>query len=166
MIEIQFGAGGVVTQPTPTGPWFIGIHHRKHDEWSLPKGTWKPGETLEETALRGVEEETGFSLRFAGTAGLVHYLKPGTLQPVLFWIMVPEGHNRFTPSKEVDRFERFPLSQAVDRLGFAEEKELVTQALAQPSPNLSKEDNERLRARLEDECHQTRRLTPDGSGEP
>lgn len=40
-----------------------------YDSWHLPKGTQHPGETLEETALREVEEETGYKVKILDKIG-------------------------------------------------------------------------------------------------
>ena len=38
------------------------VHRPRYDDWSLPKGKLDPGESLEEAALREVEEETAAAL--------------------------------------------------------------------------------------------------------
>jgi ADP-ribose pyrophosphatase YjhB (NUDIX family) len=44
--------------------------------WSLPGGAQKLGETVRETALREVREETGLSVRLAGLIDVVDSLTP------------------------------------------------------------------------------------------
>ena len=41
--------------------------------WALPKGTPEPGESIEETALREVGEETGLAVTIADRLGTVRY---------------------------------------------------------------------------------------------
>jgi 8-oxo-dGTP pyrophosphatase MutT (NUDIX family) len=38
------------------------LQHRKDGNWGLPGGLMEPGESLEETAIREVYEETGLTL--------------------------------------------------------------------------------------------------------
>ena len=41
--------------------------------WALPKGTPQAGETIEQVALREVQEETGLQVRLISYIGLVSY---------------------------------------------------------------------------------------------
>ena len=45
-------AGGIVTNPSKQVLWI-----RRNEKWDLPKGKVEPGEKVEETAVREVEEE-------------------------------------------------------------------------------------------------------------
>ena len=51
-----YGAGGVVTDEEGRVLWI-----QRNDKWDLPKGKLEAGESLEEAAIREVEEETGIS---------------------------------------------------------------------------------------------------------
>lgn len=55
-MEKHYSAGGVLINNNK----FYLIYKFTKDEWKLPKGHVEEGETLEETALREVREETGF----------------------------------------------------------------------------------------------------------
>src|SRR5437588_12539426 len=53
-------AGGVVRRNGVRGAMRVAIVHRPgYDDWSFPKGKVDRGETLDETALREAEEDTG-----------------------------------------------------------------------------------------------------------
>src|SRR5581483_9455556 len=41
--------------------------------WSLPKGTPQPGETVEQVAVREVQEETGLEVRLIAYIGSISY---------------------------------------------------------------------------------------------
>src|SRR5690242_16443309 len=41
--------------------------------WALPKGTPKPGETIEQVAMREVQEETGLQVRIIAYIGSISY---------------------------------------------------------------------------------------------
>ena len=69
-------AGGIVVRWQAGRPQLvIGSRRRDRDSrtWTLPKGTPDPGETLEETALREVAEETGLEVRITGPLDSIEY---------------------------------------------------------------------------------------------
>ncbi|MFC4618879.1 NUDIX domain-containing protein [Camelliibacillus cellulosilyticus] len=47
----------------------------KADHWSLPKGGSEPDESLQETAIREVKEETGFDVKLKGLAYATEFRK-------------------------------------------------------------------------------------------
>src|SRR3989337_1231789 len=46
---------------------------RRRGTWTLPKGTPDPGETMEQTALRAVQAETGLQVRILGPFTSISY---------------------------------------------------------------------------------------------
>ena len=69
-------AGGVVVSAEGNRPSLVvGMRRRGRDSvtWTLPKGTPDPGETVEETALREVGEETGLEVRIVEPLGAIEY---------------------------------------------------------------------------------------------
>jgi len=61
--EIVLAAGGVVWKHTAREPKIAVIHRRKYNDWSLPKGKIKEGETFKDAAYREAREETSAWLR-------------------------------------------------------------------------------------------------------
>jgi 8-oxo-dGTP pyrophosphatase MutT (NUDIX family) len=57
----EISAGGVVIQKTKDILKVLIIHRNQMNDWTLPKGHWKQGESLQETAIREVKEETSVS---------------------------------------------------------------------------------------------------------
>jgi 8-oxo-dGTP pyrophosphatase MutT (NUDIX family) len=57
-------AGGILEKTAGPLTLIAVVHRERYDDWSLPKGKQEPGETLQQTALREVREETGFAVRF------------------------------------------------------------------------------------------------------
>ena len=93
-------------------------------KWSLAKGTPDPGESLEETALREVREETGLDVEikqpiksidywFADRVGKVRYHKT-----VHFYLMVPTGGDPSLHDPEFDVVEWFPFNKALESLQY------------------------------------------------
>ena len=54
-------AGGVVVREDQQGAWFLLLEIEGRTELRLPKGHVEPGETIEQAALREVQEETGYA---------------------------------------------------------------------------------------------------------
>ena len=82
-------AGGIVERATPAGIEILLVHRARYsdDEWSLPKGKVETGESLEETAVREVREETGCEIRLGEFLGATHYDVSGKPKEVSFWRM-------------------------------------------------------------------------------
>ncbi|MCA0754603.1 NUDIX domain-containing protein [Paenibacillus sp. N4] len=55
----EISAGGVVYRHTDQGKLQIQLIQDRYGKVSLPKGKMEPGETVEQTALREIAEETG-----------------------------------------------------------------------------------------------------------
>jgi 8-oxo-dGTP diphosphatase len=78
------------------------VHRPKYDDWTLPKGKCKPGESWEACAMREVEEETGFRCALGGALRSTHYIANGfRLKTVRYWAMTPLD-GAFVPGREVD----------------------------------------------------------------
>jgi len=119
-------AGGVVCRPGPADLAEIVLVHRPgYDDWTLPKGKLDLGESLEQTALREVEEETGLRCRLVRPAGYTSYVdRKGRDKIVFYWVMWPlEGS--FTPSREVDELRWRTLPEALEMLSYERERALL-----------------------------------------
>jgi 8-oxo-dGTP diphosphatase len=105
-------AGGVVRRQGQV----LVVHRPKYDDWTLPKGKCKRGESWEQCALREVEEETGFVCELGPWVGSTRYLVGGfKLKTVLYWSMTPlEG--TFEPGREVDEIRWLSLDEAAELL--------------------------------------------------
>lgn len=118
-------AGGILEKSEGRETLIAVVYRQRYDDWSLPKGKQDPGETLQETALREVWEETGISVRFTGFAGCVHY-HHGTLpKVVLYWKMTPTGQTEFKPNKEVQRLLWLSPEEALAKVSYDDEKGLL-----------------------------------------
>lgn len=100
MIE---AAGGVLWRHSPTGEVEIALVHRpRYDDWSIPKGKLRPGESPLAAGLREIREETGFLAVPGRPLGELRYLKDGEPKRVRYWSMeAREGE--FRPTDEVDQ---------------------------------------------------------------
>lgn len=107
--------------------------------WTLPKGTPHPGETLEETALREVAEETGLEVRIVEPLSSIEYqfAQDGTRirKTVHYFLMEPVGGDLSQHDHEFERVKWVPFDEAGGLLSFATERELVA-AAAEPAAAL------------------------------
>jgi 8-oxo-dGTP diphosphatase len=122
-------AGGVIVRRADGGPEVALVHRPKYDDWSLPKGKLDRGEGWEEAALREVEEETGLRCRLLDELEPVAYRDPKQRSKLVrYWLMEPVS-GAFEPNKEVDRFEWLALDDALARLTYDHDRELVRAAV-------------------------------------
>ena len=102
--------------------------------WSLAKGTPDAGETMKETALREVREETGLEVemleqissityRFADRENAVRYHKT-----VHFYLMAPVGGDVSLHDPEFDIVRWFPMDEALKILIYPNETAVMRQA--------------------------------------
>jgi 8-oxo-dGTP diphosphatase len=120
-------AGGVVLRPTKKGRLKILVTHRPaYDDWSLPKGKADPGETLEQTAVREVREETGYNCRIVAPLGQTRYPVSGGTKEVSWYAMRPLPSSKgFAPNHEVDGINWLSRKKAAVLLDYERDRELV-----------------------------------------
>jgi 8-oxo-dGTP pyrophosphatase MutT (NUDIX family) len=128
-------AGGIVVSTRRDRPSLvIGMRRRSRDAvtWTLPKGTPDPGETIEETALREVGEETGLRVRIIEPLPSIEYafVQDGTRiqKTVHYFLMEPVGGDLAGHDAEFERVRWVPFDEAPGLLSFATERELVAAA--------------------------------------
>ena len=106
----------------------------------LPKGKPDPGESLEQTALREVLEETGLSAEIVGSLGQVEYryLERSEGRHVskrvhfflMRLLMRQSGSDTSQRDGEMERVYWVPLAEAAGRLTFETEQEILKRAAA------------------------------------
>lgn len=127
-------AGGVVLRGQGDTLEVVLCGRQREQLWVLPKGTPDPGESLEQTAVREVEEETGLRVEiglpvksidywFSADGARVH-------KRVHHWLMRPVGGNVAEHDHEFDIVEWVPIPEALRRLTYADERGVVEAAVA------------------------------------
>ena len=100
--------------------------------WTLPKGTPESGETVEETALREVAEETGLQVRIVEPLRAIEYdfAQDGTRihKTVHYFLMAPTGGDLSLHDVEFEKVRWVPFDEVGGLLTFATERELVAEA--------------------------------------
>jgi phosphohistidine phosphatase SixA/8-oxo-dGTP pyrophosphatase MutT (NUDIX family) len=162
--EVVRAAGGVVIRGDGTERRIAIVHRPKYDDWTLPKGKLHDGETETDAALREVEEETGLRCRLGDDVGTVAYAdRDGRPKIVRYWTMTPE-RGTFTPTSEVDELRWEAPRDAVERLTYAHDRDLVRSVvLAEPrSPVYLVRHAKAGRRNLWERPDEERPLTPRG----
>ena len=107
--------------------------------WCLPKGLVETGETHEQAALREVREETGYEARLMGSLGAIDYWfywapeKVRYHKVVHFFLLEETGGSSEDHDFEVEAVEWFPIEDALTRLTYPKEHEVVERALEELS---------------------------------
>jgi 8-oxo-dGTP pyrophosphatase MutT (NUDIX family) len=103
--------------------------------WCLAKGTPDAGETLEQTALREVREETGLEVEIDGSLGSIDYWFADRGKDVRyhktvhFYLMVPVGGATDQHDPEFDVVQWFEAEDALKNLAYANEVNVLKRAL-------------------------------------
>lgn len=125
-------AGGIVYRRSDDGLEVVICGRDSDGIWGLPKGTPDPGETLEETAIREVTEETGLEVEILDKVGVVEYwfARDGTRYHkwVHHYLMEAVGGDTSRHDVEYDRVEWRPVDVAMGTLSFKNEMEMVAKA--------------------------------------
>jgi 8-oxo-dGTP pyrophosphatase MutT (NUDIX family) len=130
-------AGGIVIRFDGSIPQFVaGSRRRERDSrtWTLPKGTPNAGETIEQTALREVAEETGLNVRITGPLDSIEYwfVLGGTRihKTVHYFLMEPTGGDLSGHDHEFEEVRWVRFDEADSLLTFETERALVAKAAA------------------------------------
>ncbi len=121
-------AGGVLVRKSKKGDEVMLVYRDRYDDWSLPKGKLKRGESFEDAAVREVEEETGCTVRLGDFAGEVRYEAWGEPKVVKFWRMTLVKEGRLDANDEIGEAAWFRVPAAIERLTHAYERDLLLRA--------------------------------------
>ena len=134
-VETPVSAGGVVYQRNDGHLETVLCGRSQPVRWSLAKGTPDPGETLEQTALREVREETGLEVEIDGSLGSIEYWFADRSKDVRyhktvhFYLMVPVGGNTDQHDPEFDVVQWFKTEDALNTLAYPNEVNVLQRAL-------------------------------------
>jgi 8-oxo-dGTP pyrophosphatase MutT (NUDIX family) len=131
-VERAVSAGGVVFRRSDAAVEVVICGRDSDGVWGLPKGTPDPGESLEQTAIREVTEETGLQVRIIDKVGVVEYWfsRDGVRYHkwVHHYLLECLGGNTEDHDLEYDRVEWRPIGGAIKTLSFKNEVDIVVKA--------------------------------------
>src|SRR2546422_11513153 len=123
-------SGAAVVGP---GDRILLLRRADEDIWCLPKGTVEPGETLEETAVREVREETGLQVRILAPLTEIRYrfYSPrdgANVDKRVVYFLAERVGGRLKLEPGFDDARWFTKSDALRRLHFENDRNIVRRA--------------------------------------
>jgi len=129
-------AGGVVFRRTTyhNAIEVVLVSRRREQLGALPKGTPEPGESIEETALREVREETGLEIMILEPLGEVRYSFTSRTghrvdKVVHHFLMEPTGGNFDNHDDEFDDVGWYDVHEAQRRLTHRNQLHILDEAI-------------------------------------
>ena len=121
------GAGGVVFNKRGE----VLLIRDRQGYWVFPKGHVDEGETIEQTALREVEEETGIEARVLGGLSNTYYTNNKGIEREVFWFVM-HGKGKVRLEKGLTGAGFFEPQEAEGMLAFGDDVRLLKEALEHP----------------------------------
>ena len=124
-------AGAVCWKTTRRGKLrLLVVHRTQHKDTSLPKGKVDPGETLPETAVREIAEETGLLVSLGAPLGVVEYRMPnGRDKKVYYWAAQADplaiANSTFVSNDEIEELTWMSVKKARKRLSYPHDVDIV-----------------------------------------
>ncbi|MDR0488017.1 MAG: NUDIX hydrolase [Propionibacteriaceae bacterium] len=109
------------------------VHRPAYDDWTLPKGKARSRELLPSTAVREVGEEASAKIRLGSPLTPVRYPISQRMKIVSWWVGVTLSSTKHSANEEVDKAKWMNPDKALTTLTYADEREILTEALTLPS---------------------------------
>ncbi|HEY4715994.1 MAG TPA: NUDIX hydrolase [bacterium] len=137
-VKLHFSAGGIIYRNN-NGLLEVALISRKSKKgrilWGIPKGMIEKGESVEETALREVREETGLSGELKGKLGEIDYWfyskdDGGRVHKKVYFSLIEyKSGSTDDHDEEVDEARWVPLHEAIEILSYDSEKAIIKNAI-------------------------------------
>jgi 8-oxo-dGTP pyrophosphatase MutT (NUDIX family) len=130
-----YSAGGVVFRGDNSNREVLLCGRSADALWCLPKGTPEQGESMEQTALREVREETGVEVEQQGIVGDIRYWFSRPQEGVRYYKTVrhylfrPIGGDPSLHDHEFDDVRWFPIEEALRLMTYRNEGRILRQAI-------------------------------------
>jgi 8-oxo-dGTP diphosphatase len=125
-----YAAGGVVWRMVDEKPRVLLVHRTRYRDLTLPKGKVDPGESLPETAVREIREETGIQVQLGFPVGVSTYHLPNGREKIVhYWAAEATDAavrtSAFVPNKEIAALEWLTVKKARARLSYPVDIEIL-----------------------------------------
>lgn len=125
-----YAAGGVIWRVVDGKLMVLVIHRTAYADVTLPKGKVDPGETLAETAVREMFEETGIRVRLGIPVGVSRYRMPSKRQKIVhYWSAQATEEairaSAFVPNREIAALEWIAPKKALTYLSYPVDVEIL-----------------------------------------
>ena len=129
----RISAGGLVYKKNHSVIYFVLCYKNKTNRWHLPKGTQEFNESICNTAIREVKEETGLEVKIKVFLSNIYYKFIDNQNKILnkkvaFYIMEAIDGSFKNHDKEFDKIIWANSNEAIKLLKYTNEKKLVTKA--------------------------------------
>ena len=129
----RISAGGLVYKKCNNIIYFVLCYKTKTNRWHLPKGTQELNESICNTAIREVKEETGLDVKIKIFLSDIYYKfrdnhNKNLNKKVSFYIMKSIGGCFERHDKEFDKIIWADSDKAIKLLKYDNEKKMVTKA--------------------------------------
>lgn len=125
-------AGAVVFRDTAEGREYLIIESSRGGEWVLPKGHLQDNETVEDAALREVQEEGAVTAKIAAPLGMITYRTAEEEVRAVFFLACVDKQIAPTEKRGV---LWLPYEAARDLLTFDDTREMLRRAEHQRGPS-------------------------------
>jgi 8-oxo-dGTP pyrophosphatase MutT (NUDIX family) len=129
----RISAGGLVYKKNHSVIYFVLCYKNKTNRWHLPKETQEFNESICNTAIREVKEETGLEVKIKVFLSNIYYKFIDNQNNMLnkkvaFYIMEAIDGSFKNHDKEFDKIIWANSNEAIKLLKYTNEKKLVTKA--------------------------------------
>lgn len=129
----EVSAGGVVYRQAQPGHEVLVSKHSGYHKWVLPKGLVERGESLEDTAIREVAEETGIRAKIVSKIGTPEeyvYILHGEriFKKVYYFLMEYVSGSESEHDFEMEEVKWVTFSEGIDLMGYDGAKRVLREA--------------------------------------
>lgn len=135
-VDRLVSAGGVILRRNGERTEVVLCGRHETGTWSLPKGTPAEGESLEQTAVREVSEETGLEVAIEAPLGHIDYWfvrgddRRRWHKTVHYYLMSVRGGSLDNHDYEFDEVRWFDTTEALSVMTYPNETAMLEKAMA------------------------------------